>query len=452
MIKFDYYLFFIFDYRDNTFAKRQQLKRKHTHTHTLFAQRSRTHPHTAHKVNMSFVLLAAAASFASSRERSMRYLEVDQSDILFDQPHDIIENICSGFYTHEQITYILHWMEKKDEKQLMYFLTDLVSDERFTRDLFNKRDYNWICYNLHDKLFHIHNIPELIESLFDGSLSDEEISVVLRRAIHLEYYNGNYEHSSYYRFLRSLSQDDRLTHEFISLGPKELEKYLGDKNNYEERQCTNSSTESFHYRIPLRIVELYPYLGENLDDVINSNHNFLDAIRVQLFFLKERMSYYYRGNYVEYLCDLIYENHEDPRFEYFLQGMYQIIEMGFEFWDFETCIQMIEIANTPLEIQLYSGDFITLPAGWAFQPLLDNVQNTHPELQLYNDGENVNELVDFCLRQALLYGEELPDLVAAIPSDSFADPIELPVGYIQEITPYERGQIVVDPEGIISCC
>jgi hypothetical protein len=132
--------------------------------------------------------------------------------------------------------------------------------------------------------------------------------------------------------------------------------------------------------------------------------------------------------------------------------MYQIIEMGFEFWDFETCIQMIEIANTPLEIQLYSGDFITLPAGWAFQPLLDNVQNTHPELQLYNDGENVNELVDFCLRQALLYGEELPDLVAAIPADSFADPIELPVGYIQEITPYERGQIVVDPEGIISCC
>ena len=206
------------------------------------------------------------------------------------------------------------------------------------------------------------------------------------------------------------------------------------------------------YSIPLRIVELYPDMGAHHHDVINSNHNFLDAIRVQRFFLKERMSYYYTGNNVDYLCDLIYENHEDPRFEDFLQGMYQIIENGFEFQDFETCIQMIEIANTPLEIQLFSGDFITLPVGWAFQPLLDNVQNTHPEFQLYNDGENVNELVDFCLRQALLYGEELPDLVAAEPADSFADPIELPVGYIQEITPYERGQIVVDPDGITRCC
>ena len=53
MIKFDYYLFFIFDYHDNTFAKRQQLKRKHTHT--LFAQRSRTHTHTAHSTQNEYV-------------------------------------------------------------------------------------------------------------------------------------------------------------------------------------------------------------------------------------------------------------------------------------------------------------------------------------------------------------------------------------------------------------
>jgi len=36
MIKFDYYLFFIFDYRDITFAKRQTTQTQtHTHTRTL---------------------------------------------------------------------------------------------------------------------------------------------------------------------------------------------------------------------------------------------------------------------------------------------------------------------------------------------------------------------------------------------------------------------------------
>ena len=48
MIKFDYYLFFIFDYHDNTFAKRQQLKRKHTHTHThtFCSEKQNTHAHS----------------------------------------------------------------------------------------------------------------------------------------------------------------------------------------------------------------------------------------------------------------------------------------------------------------------------------------------------------------------------------------------------------------------
>ena len=443
-IKFDYYLFFIVDYKQ-TLAKRKR-------THTLYHLRKHTH------TNMMLFLLSIIFNgknrknappyiggyFPEPEERSFN----EEFEFRYGTLDSLANDMLNRVYSSDECRKIfeeIFLLYKREQYPVQELLRRLVEDDRFTGELILYTNGYSLFYeqmwpsDTHNRIeeYWFHNMDQLVDNIFNGIFTDEAIQIIFKLSFIVYRYNDN-------RFLHALKNDSRLTRELISLGSSEVEEFFRNRFSYDDMSCCEDCRR---IKIPLFMLDLFPDNDWNLRDFLHETLilTVKTAIKLQNAFPDRIVSSYLGDNDQELkmLCDLIYENHENSRFTEFFEGLNNLIDCGFDIkaTTFNEIMEVIDTANSPLEITFLDGDTVELPVGWAYESLQELFQRVALQQGLDNPwlyfGERfVDPHMDFHIRQDLLNGgDRLVEVLmgAYYNSATFEDRVQYNPGCMEGI-------------------
>ena len=372
----------------------------------------------------------------------------EEFEFRYGTPDLLAEDILDGVYSPDECMRIfeeIFLLYKREQYPVQELLRRLVEDDRFTGELFLYTngyslfyDQMWPSDTLNRiEEYWFHNMDQLVDNIFNGIFTDEEIQIIFKLSFIVYRYNDN-------RFLHALKNDIRLTRELISLGSSEVEEFFRNRSSYEDDMfCCE---DCMRIKIPLFMLDLFPDNDWNLRDFLHETLILTakTAIKLQNAFPDRIVSSYLGDNDQELkmLCDLIYENHENSRFTEFFEGLNNLIECGFNInaTNFDEFMEVIDTVNSPLEITFLDGDTVELPVGWAYESLQELFQRVALQQGLNNPwlyfGDRfVNPHMDFHIRQALLNGEELDEVLmgAYYNSATFEDRVQYNPGCMEGI-------------------
>ena len=356
-------------------------------------------------------------------------------------PDLLAEDMLDGVYSPDECRNIfekIFLLYKREQYPVQELLQMLAEDDRNTGELitYTQRYSNFYVQMWpQEYVISFYDKKEQINKMFDGSFTEAKIKMIFELSM------LSVSHISYNDLFNELKKDARLTHHMIKLAPPCFEEFLQDRENYRTYmmsycRCGYDNDIS----IPLFVVALFPDNDWNVMDFLHYIKSWNTAIEVQMAFPNTQISKHLvnTNHEIKLICDLIHMNCNDDRLPDFLEGVYNLIEVGFEIRDhtFDYFMESFVIANSPMELSFMDGNTIKLPAGWAYESLQEQESLQGDDtLGLYLGHIFLDPLTDYQTRQDLFYGEELDDhlVLAYYNSDTFEDRIQYNPGCMEGI-------------------